>query len=1010
MSERILRALMQLFAILAKVDYSSNKESSGEEFEIDEQRKVVEGFLLSELNSSLVSQYLGVFDENIATLNRTRVRKDGAVKKASLNSVKILRICAEINKELTLIQKKIVLIRILEFVKINQFSSQQIADFVDTVADSFNIERQRFKLLQSFVNSEQSQKIDDPRIAYLTQDDLNLDFAKSIHYSGLDAEIRVLRLESVGYMFLKYYGNDGLVLNGQSVPRSRVQIFSNGASIRTTKSSQIYFSDILSRFLSDEIQEKITMGIKDVSYTFSNGQKGVQETTFNAMGGELIGIMGGSGAGKSTFINVLNGNLVPTSGQVCINGIDIHQERKKLEGKIGFISQDDLLLEDLTVYQNLFYNTQLCFKSSSIKEIHEKVLKILIEVGLYDVKRLKVGSVLEKSISGGQRKRLNIALELVREPSVLYVDEPTSGLSSRDSEKIIQLLKELSHKGKLIYVVIHQPSSDIFKVFDRLFIMDDGGYMIFDGKPTDATVYFKVHANHVDSEERECPECGNVNPEELFNIIESKVVDEFGNLTATRKTSPKEWFEKFQKYDKREFKECDKQDLAKHSQKPSRWQQFLIYFQRDVLSKFSNRQYVLINLLEAPVLAVILAFFLKYFGDSSDVTSSYSFYHNENIPQYLFICVIVSLFLGLAVSAEEIIKDKLLLKRESFLNLSRTSYLGSKISILFGISFIQSWLFVLIGNFILDIPGMWWQFWLVMFSTSCMANVLGLLVSSAFKSAKVIYIFIPLLIIPQLLFSGVIVSFDKLHPFFTSEEDVPWVGNIMTSRWSYEAMAVSLYMNNPNEEKVFEHRVVMEESAWKKDYWIPEIKHLLEDYKLNKDMSSYSNKMLVAEIRKEENKWQDFDCVNCFTTESANISAIYNYVDRLRIFYDRSYKRASVNVEQGQNAIGKEEFEKIDKIYLNESLESLVKNSNELEKIERADGMLVQNSNPIYRNTKDLNLLDAPLFSPKKNFFGNHISTLWANTFVIWFLTILTFIALYFDLGRRFIQLFDRKK
>ncbi len=1010
MSERILRALMQLFAILAKVDYSSTKKSSNEEFEISEQRKVVEGFLLSELSSAIVSQYLEVFDENIATLNRTRVRKDGAIKKASLNSVKILRICSEINKELKLIQKKIVLIRILEFVQINQFSSQQIADFVDTVADSFNIQRDNFKLLQSFVNSDVQQKIDDPRIAYVTSQNLNFDLAKTIPHSQLDEEIRILRLESFGYMFFKYYGNDSLILNGQNVPRNRVQIFSNGASVRTSKSSHFYFSDILSRFLSDEIQEKITMGVNKVTYTFPNGQIGVQETTFNAQGGQLIGLMGGSGAGKSTFVNVLNGNLAPTEGQICINGIDIHKEKKKLEGKIGFISQDDLLLEELTVYENLFFNTQLCFKSSSKKEIHQKVLSILQQVGLYQVKRLRVGSVLDKSISGGQRKRLNIALELIREPSVLYVDEPTSGLSSRDSEKIMDLLKELSLKGKLIYVVIHQPSSDIFKMFDRLFIMDEGGYTIFDGKPSDATVYFKVHVNHVSSEERECPECGNVNPEEIFNIIESKIVDEFGNLTSTRKISPQEWFERFKNHDQTTFIECEKREFSEQYEKPSRWSQFKIYLQRDLLSKTSNRQYVIINLLEAPILAIILAFFLKYFGGKSGAEPTYSFFENENIPQYLFICVIVSLFLGLAVSAEEIIKDKLLLKRESFLNLSRSSYLSSKVTILFIISFVQSWLFVLIGNYILEIPGMWWQFFLVLFSTSCMANLLGLLVSSAFKSAKVIYIFIPLLIIPQLLFSGVIVKFDKLHPFFTSEKDVPWVGNIMTSRWSYEALAVTLFLNNPNERKVFKDQVSMGEAAWKKDYWIPEIQHLIRTTKSESQAQSSDNQILLSELKKEESRWGNFKCKDCFTSGTANYEAITNYVDRLKIFYDRSYKKASAKIEKEKSDIGKEVYEETNRLYMNESLERLVKNSNELDKIEKSNEMLIQKSNPIYRNTENLGLLDAPLFSPTKNLFGIHLSTLWANVIVVWFFTLLLFVALYFDLGRRFLNLINRKK
>ena len=162
---------------------------------------------------------------------------------------------------------------------------------------------------------------------------------------------------------------------------------------------------------------------------------------------------------------------------------------------------------------------------------------MLDSIGLSQAKDLKVGSPLAKTISGGQRKRLNIALELIREPSILFVDEPTSGLSSNDSEVIMDLLKILALKGKLIFVVIHQPSSEIFKMFDKLIILDVGGYPIYKGDPVDAVVYFKKLIHHVNAEESECETCGNVNPEQIFNIIDMKVVDEYGAHTGNRKVS-----------------------------------------------------------------------------------------------------------------------------------------------------------------------------------------------------------------------------------------------------------------------------------------------------------------------------------------------------------------------------------------------------------------------------------------------------------------------------------------
>ena len=297
----------------------------------------------------------------------------------------------------------------------------------------------------------------------------------------------------------------------------------------------------------------------------------------------LVGIMGGSGSGKSTLLNVLNGNYPPSSGEIKINGIGLYESPKLLEGVIGFVPQDDLLIEELSVFENLYYNAKLCFGNYEDDKLIELVNEVLISIGLFEAKDLKVGNPLSKTISGGQRKRLNIALELIREPSILFVDEPTSGLSSNDSEIIMDLLKVLALKGKLIFVVIHQPSSEIYKMFDQLIILDVGGYPIYKGDPVDAVVYFKKLINHVNADESECETCGNVNPEQIFNIIDMKVVDEYGEFTGNRKVSPLEWNKHYQKLINPKTNENKKQKIPDSIFKiPSLLKQFGIFFIRDI--------------------------------------------------------------------------------------------------------------------------------------------------------------------------------------------------------------------------------------------------------------------------------------------------------------------------------------------------------------------------------------------------------------------------------------------
>jgi ABC transport system ATP-binding/permease protein len=1019
MSERILRALMQLFAIIAKVDEVIDPTS--EAIESSNGRRIVEAFLRTELNDELLQKYIQLFDEFLLVHHQGSAKKDGQRKRTSVNSVKVLRICAQINEELTQRQKMIVLLRIFDFIHANDQVHEQEQEFVNTVSESFNIPNFEYLQLKSFIESNSKTIMDDDHFMYVNDQALELKNAKQIKVDGLEGSLLVIRLESVNILFFKYFGHDELILNGQIVPNERRHILNQGSSLRTNKSAPIYYSDVISRFLNDANQEKITFKVDHLQFHFNSGKIGLHEINFMEQSGKLIGVMGGSGAGKSTFLNVLNGNYIPSHGAVTINGVDLHREKSKLEGVIGFVSQDDLLIEELTVFQNLYFNAKLCFNDLSEAQLKKKVLDLLSDIGLGEAKHLKVGSPLEKTISGGQRKRLNIALELIRQPAVMFVDEPTSGLSSRDSENIMDMLKELALKGKLIFVVIHQPSSDIFKMFDKLMILDQGGYPIFDGNPIDAVVYFKTHVHHVNANERECPICGNVNPEQIFNIIESKVVDEYGNQTKVRKVTPREWNERYLS----NFKTSDIEEIIVPVKGTSRiankLRQFKVFFLRDVLSKLANKQYMFINMLEAPVLAAILSFFVKFFNSDGKGNEDYVFYQNENVPQYLFISVVVALFLGLTVAAEEIIKDKKILKRESFLNLSLGSYLWSKILIMFIVSAIQTAFFVLIGNLILEIHGLWWEYWIILFSTSCMANVLGLNISSAFNSAKVIYIIVPLLIIPQLIFSGVIVKFDKLHPIISSNNEVPWIGNAMASRWAYEALAVVQSTKNEHEKGQFKLHQKQSNASWKRDYWIPEMKNqltILADKKSSVKDFEKAKRILINEVEKEVSIWDNLECKDCVEGLSKlqkgktsvqevqfNIGA---FLEMLKKQYNINYNETTEELDKLVLQVGEKKFEASQAMNVNESLQDLVTNRTEVQKIIITNDELLQKDDPIYIDPINTRLLNAPFYTSKKYWFGIPMSTFLANILVLWGMTVLMIVALYYDILRKFLGIFSR--
>ncbi len=1012
MSESILKALMRLFAIIADVEIGENGEIN------NPGRIIVTSYLKQQLNQELVDEYLKLFDEYIAQHHSKKGKK-----RMSANSVKVLAICSQVNDELRQEQKMLVLLKLFEFIHHGSDIKEEELEFVKTVADTFNINELEYNNCKSLI-LETPDKV--PHKENLLLIDGDKDFSntevKHIFIEHFSGQLVILHIESTNMYAFGYIGEETFYLNSQVINPMRVYVLVKGSSIRSRKTSPIYYSDIVGAFLSQSKAEKIVFTAKNVEFRFKNSDNGLHFFNFSEETGQLIGVMGGSGAGKSTLLNILNGNIQPQKGDVLINGHNIYTEKDAIKGVVGFVPQDDLLIEELTVYQNLYYNSKLCFSGYTETQIDEAVTKVLQDLDLYEIRNLKVGGPLNKYISGGQRKRLNIALELIREPDVMFVDEPTSGLSSMDSEMVMDLLKEITLKGKLAIINIHQPSSDIFKLFDKILILDKGGHPIYFGNPTESIVYFKKATNHINANEGECNTCGNVNPEQVLQIIESKVVDEYGKLTKSRKISAKEWNKHYMETLDVSFKEkAYSSKIPKNNFKiPSKINQFRIFTVRDVLSKLTNRQYILLNFFEAPILAFILGYFTKYVAGER-----FLFSENENLYAYLFMAIVVSLFLGLTVSAEEIIRDRKILQRERFLSLSRFSYINSKVMIMFVLSAIQMLSFVLIGNFILGIQGLTLNYFIVLYSTSCFANMLGLNISSALNSVVTIYILIPFILVPQLLLSGVIVKFDKLHKSFASHKFVPFVGDLMTSRWAFEALAVTQYKDNKWEKNFFDIEKKKCYAEFRFNYLIPELINKLDDCQryitqptkdidINKNLLILKNEIELLDKSFSKKTFKKLDLLNkkSFTSEVGEYTL--NYLESKKKYFNKKYNESTIEADKKYTELSKKYPNKNDLITLKEDyfsigLSDLVTNKNSFQTIYETDDRLIQMTKPIYKDPES-NYGRAHFYAPYKNLFGKKIDTLWFNTGFIWLTTIFLYLALIFDWLKKLLNVGDKIK
>ena len=1010
MSEEILKALTQLFAIVTKQDGGVTEN----------EREFVINFFRSELDQDSIKGYLELYDDQSGY--KTQGAEDN--QKVKLTSVKdaqrTLAICKKINSSLTQKQKVVILIRLLELVVSDNHLSPQRMTIINTVSTVFNIIADEYKLVETFVVSSEVSEMNFSDI--LVVDSAAAPSAEKQKHAHIHIEghLIFMRVSSVDMYFAKYLGEDANVLNSFVMQPNRVYLFSHGSTIKTQNGDALYYSDLVADFTQVIKTTKLSFNALIEEFKFPNGVVGLRDVHISEGPGKLIGIMGASGAGKTTLLNVLAGLEQPGKGSIRINGFDIHAQKDQIRGVIGYVSQDDLLIEELTVYQNLYYNARLCFANFTEEQIQLRVMEVLENLGLDQRKDLKVGNPLEKTISGGQRKRLNIALELIREPAVLFLDEPTSGLSSRDSENVIDLLKELSLKGKLIFVVIHQPSSDIYKMFDKMVIMDTGGFPAYSGNPVEAITYFKKATLQVDSNRGQCETCGNVNPEQIFNIMEAKVVDEYGEPSNKRKIAPQGWHEMFRARFKMPRVEDLKEKPPQTLNIPGKIKQTMIFTTRDLLSKVSNKQYLLINLLEAPLLAIILAFIIRYRSAPGGLT--YSFRYNENYPAYLLMSIIVALFMGLTVSAEEIIRDRKILRRESFLNLSWSSYLVSKLIILFTMSAIQTLAFAIVGNLILEVKGMTLAFWLVLFTTSCFANVLGLNVSSAFRNAVTVYIMIPLLLIPQMILSGLLFNFDKLNNLISTKGKVPLIADLMASRWAYEAIAVYQFKYNDFEREYYSYEQKESNADFKAAYLADDLikrnHYVLENFKSTDDSVKKKVAQEISIIRNTLAK-EDFTTgmvsFNEYDGYNEDVGLrLSTYLNQYKRHYQKLFNENSDVIEKKMAFVEKQGRNVAEEknVFYNESLADLVTNVTAKQRLIEYKGRIIQQIDPVFQEPSTENPINyrTAFFFPDKNLFGASVGTFVFDLAVIWGMSAAFYLALYFEIFRKLIAMFGKFK
>jgi ABC-type multidrug transport system ATPase subunit len=629
---------------------------------------------------------------------------------------------------------------------------------------------------------------------------------------------------------------DRPIMVGDSIVRNTAHLV-DGDIIRID-TGQVLRCDFSERIIEEERNIIRHLEVRDVALRFPAGEVALDGISFSINRGDMVCVMGASGSGKSTLLKAICGQNEPTTGRVLLNGQSLYEDREALREYVAYIPQDDAFDEQLTILENLDYAAAIRSPHLSAKDRMRRIDSKLIELGLSERRDRLVGSSVKKYLSGGERKRLNIGLDMIGSADIYLFDEPTSGLSSKDSEHVIEIIRGLSH-NKIVLVTIHTPTSKIFQMFSKAALLDKGGRLVFFGTPQEMLQYFASaeHQQHFGTELGSCPSCGTTRPEFIFDVLETPLRDLSGDviyeenakgqLVASRRYSPDYWRDKYESF--RLIQEMRQVPVLQQTatalpipagrKDPIRWRdewvRFKTIFKRAFVSKLRNRTNVWMTLFEAPVLAALIGFVLRYAE-----TDHYDFASAFHIPTYLFLGLIVAMFLGLTNSADDVIRDRTILQRERNLNIHLPYYVISKFVTLSLFALAQSILFVLIGNTILEIRGMFWPYvWFI--GTTAISGVAGgLLVSSLVDDAKTAANIVPLVLIPQIILGGALIKYEEMNRnldffyFFTRDRiaktqqtssdnmkpqsvEVPLVCEFIPMRWAYEAIVVAQGKLNP---------------------------------------------------------------------------------------------------------------------------------------------------------------------------------------------------------------------
>lgn len=488
---------------------------------------------------------------------------------------------------------------------------------------------------------------------------------------------------------------------------------------------------------------------------------------------ELVALMGPAGAGKTTLLKAINGYTMPVAGHVLFNGEDLYANQEQYRLQVGYVPQDDILHGQLTVKEALYFTARLRTDLRD-NEIETRVLQVLKDLNIEDIGNRLIGSPERKVISGGQRKRVNIAMELLSDPSVLFLDEPTSGLSSYDAYQVMRVLRRLADSGKTVFCTIHQPSVDIFREFDSLLMVardkgDNAGMLVYFGPAYPESIRF---FNTPAGASATAPPA----PEMLMSGLAEKPATEWA-----ARFGQSHYYKDYIESRAGQIVSARPQTAMSKPKREFGIRQMITLARRNVLLKLRDRTQTLILLAQAPLFAALLTIVFhdltdRAFGDPAQWAQFCG-----KIASTHFLMVVAAVWFGCNNAARDIVGETAIFQRERMVNLKLPSYVFSKMAVLALICIFQCTTLLAIVYTVSQLSGPFLALLAVLTVASLVGASIGLLISALSPTTEAAIAFLPIVLLPFILLGG------GIKPLHEMPQTAQWIAAVTPTRWGYEA-------------------------------------------------------------------------------------------------------------------------------------------------------------------------------------------------------------------------------